>query len=422
MLKNFNFSGNLQELFFFIFLYLTLIISFILNENSTGGAIIDYFNQKEISIEFSKDFKNTFFNYDQFSTRHSPVLLIFLSFFEKLNFSDAIIRAIHFHLSLLLPYFFYRTLLIKYSKLDKKILLLLTSLILISPTFRSLSIWPDSRIFGLIFFTISVMNFIQFQKFQKFKYCIYNIITLAISSYISPNFSVFSIFFIIKFILFYKYYTKETAILILLNILLSLPAFYYIVYLDINFFKESAAIGLDQNKNRIFFNNIFNDILITFTLLFFYLIPFLLTKTISIFKIGNIKTIIFSIIIFLLCFINFDYNFKYSGGGIFLQISNLIFLNNYFFYLIAFLSILIIFPLIFRDKFNTLLFFLILLNNPQYTIYHKYFDPFLIISYFTIFSFNIQINELRKNQNFLIVFFFFLIFLIISVFKHLWKI
>ena len=52
---------------------------------------------------------------------------------------------------------------------------------------------------------------------------------------------------------------------ILLNILLSLPAFYYIVYLDINFFKESAAIGLDQNKNRIFFNNIFNDILITFT-------------------------------------------------------------------------------------------------------------------------------------------------------------
>ena len=94
--------------------------------------------------------------------------------------------------------------------------------------------------------------------------------------------------YIIKFILFYKYYTKETAILILLNILLSLPAFYYIVYLDINFFNESAAIGLDQNKNRIFFNNIFNDILITFTLLFFYLIPFLLTKTISIFKIGNI--------------------------------------------------------------------------------------------------------------------------------------
>ena len=97
------------------------------------------------------------------------------------------------------------------------------------------------------------MNFIQFEKISKFKYCIYNIITLAISSYIKINFSVFSIFFIIKFILFYKYYTKETASFILLNILLSLPAFYYIVYLDINFFKESAAIGLDQNKNRIFF-------------------------------------------------------------------------------------------------------------------------------------------------------------------------
>ena len=83
MLKNFNFSGNLQELFFFIFLYLYLFISFILNENSTGGAIIDYFNQKEISIEFSKILKIPFLIMTQFSTRHSPVLLIFLSFFEK---------------------------------------------------------------------------------------------------------------------------------------------------------------------------------------------------------------------------------------------------------------------------------------------------------------------------------------------------
>ena len=33
-----------KEIIFLFFLYFTLIISFILNENSTGGAIVDYVN------------------------------------------------------------------------------------------------------------------------------------------------------------------------------------------------------------------------------------------------------------------------------------------------------------------------------------------------------------------------------------------
>ena len=41
---NNNFSY--KEIVFFFVLYLSLILSFMLSENSTGGAILDYYNQK----------------------------------------------------------------------------------------------------------------------------------------------------------------------------------------------------------------------------------------------------------------------------------------------------------------------------------------------------------------------------------------
>ena len=70
-----NFSG--KEIVFFLFLYFTLLISFFLGENSTGGAFLDYINQKKISTAFVEDFESTLLNYGNFSTRHSPILIIF---------------------------------------------------------------------------------------------------------------------------------------------------------------------------------------------------------------------------------------------------------------------------------------------------------------------------------------------------------
>ena len=73
-----------------------MIISFILGENSTGGAIQDYFNQKIARLAFASEFFKTFYEYDTFATRHSPVLIIFLSLFEKINLPDTLIRLIIF--------------------------------------------------------------------------------------------------------------------------------------------------------------------------------------------------------------------------------------------------------------------------------------------------------------------------------------
>ncbi len=406
-----------KEIVFFLFFYITLLISFFLGENSTGGAIGDYFDtNKHLRLKFASEFFKTFYEYDTLDSRHSPVLNILLSFFEKIKLSDILIRLIHLHLCLFLPYLFYKCLIIKFIKIDKKILFFLSSLIFLSPTFRTLAIWPDSRLIGLILFTLSIYYFLKFEESKNFKFAIYNVLILALSAYVSPNFSVFSIFFFIKFVLNYGFFSKKIFLIIITNVVLTFPAFYYIFILDINFFLKSAATGLAENE-RIIFNNLFNDILITFSIIFFYLIPFLFFKIIKVNNILDFKNILISILIFLICVFNFDYNYLYSGGGIFFKISNFFLHNNYLFYFISFFAILIICPFANKNYLNILLFVLIILNNPQYTIYHKYFDPFLLIAFLTIFSLNIELKKIFHAKNYFFIFAYFLAFLIINNLK-----
>ena len=186
--------------------------------------------------------------------------------------------------------------------------------------------------------------------------------------------------------------------------------------IGVNFFLQSAAVGM-EDKDSIFFNNLFNDTLITFSIIFFYLIPFILFKVIKLEYFLNIKNFIVSTSIFLICLINFDYVYSYTGGGFFFKLSNFIFGNNYLFYIVSFLATLIVCSLISKSYLNILLFVLIILNNPQYTIYHKYFDPFLLITFFTIFLFNIDLNKISEKKNYLFIFTYFLGFLLLSNLK-----
>ena len=158
-MSNNNFFN--KEIVILYSLYFSLLVGFYFDENSTGGAILDYANQKRVSTLFATDFFETFINFDTFATRHSPVLIIFLSFFEKLNFSDSAIRLIYLHMNLMLPIVFYYCLKIKFKNFDEKIFLLLVSLLFFSPTFRSLLIWPDSRILGVLLFTIGIFFFFK---------------------------------------------------------------------------------------------------------------------------------------------------------------------------------------------------------------------------------------------------------------------
>ncbi len=407
-----------KEIVFFSFFYLSLILGFLLSENSTGGALIDYNNQKNIAINFANNFKDTLLNYDNYSTRHSPILIILLSFLEKINLPDSYIRLVHLHICLFLPFIFYKIINEQIESSSKRIALILTGLIFLSPTFRSLSIWPDSRLIGLSFFSLSIFYYLKFCKGKQFKFAILNVFSCALSAYFSPNFSVFALFFLINYISIFGIKNKKLFIIIITNLLIAIPAIYYVFILEVNFLTKTAAIGgLAEKGHNIFFINISNDILITFTIVFFYLIPFLFTKIIKIENILKYENILFSLLICIILSINFNYNYNLSGGGIFFKISHYLFSNNYLFFLLSFISIVFIFPLLRENKTNIIIFALIILNNPQYTIYHKYFDPFLLIIFFSIFSLKRNYNLVLPIKNIFLLYSFFLSFLILSVYK-----
>ena len=120
-------------------------------------------------------------------------------------------------------------------------------MIILFPTFRSYSIWPDPHLLGTLFFTISIYYFLKcLLTINKIKYAILNVVFLAISAYSSPNFGVFVIYFTYEF---YKIFgLKRNFFLILfINFIISIPFFYYLFIINVNFiFNES---GWDIGSN-----------------------------------------------------------------------------------------------------------------------------------------------------------------------------
>jgi len=117
-MKLLSFKFDKNTTFILFGLYLSYLLGFILGEDSNGGAIMDYMGYRSIINDFILNFKNTFLNFDQYGERHSPVLIIILSFFYKLNIDDYTIRLINLHLSIISIFFFIN---VYYSNLAKLI-------------------------------------------------------------------------------------------------------------------------------------------------------------------------------------------------------------------------------------------------------------------------------------------------------------
>jgi len=418
-LLSFKFTKNTT--FILVVLYLSYLLGFILGEDTNGGAIMDYMGYRSIIDNFILDFKHTFLNFDQYGERHTPILIIILSFFYKLNIDDYTIRLINLHLSIISIIFFYKCLLIKFSKINKNYLILISAIFFLSPTFRSLSIWPDSRLYGFHFFVISIFFYLKFIYLEKKNYlCYLNIIFLAIASYFSPNFSLFSIFFLYQFYKNFKL-SKEIIICTILNLILALPAFYYLFILDVFFFSSGEVPGHDiVNKLGIPIQyNISNKILINSSIIFFYFIPIMMIKRKLLIYDNtiNFKNIFLLVLFFLPMMLTFNYSLNFSGGGIFLHLSHFLFKNNLLFYLISLFSILIVFRLCNHNLNNFFIIIIVFLSNPQLTIYHKYYDPLIIFLIFTLL--NIKLNKSFFNyKNISIIYIFYLFYLSLSALKR----
>jgi|TARA_B110000027_G_C16076677_1_gene281680 hypothetical protein len=401
-----------------LILYFSLIFGYSINEDLNGGAKPDFYSYVDTANLFANDFLNTFLNYDERNDRHSPIISIIISQLFNFGLGESIIRFIGLNVCLLNIVFFYKCLRIKFRLIDPFYLKLLSLVIFLSPTFRALSIWPDSRIYGLMFFLLSLFYFLRFKLERKsFNYVVFNAFYLAVSSYFSPNFGVFSIFFFIYFLFYYKF-TKKLFLYIVINLLLAYPAFHYLFILDV-FFLNSSTTPASQFSNDEFFSltNFSNKIMIILSIIFFYYLPFFFQKKIkSIFKIEKNFYFITAIILLIITnIVFFNYKVIYTGGGIFFKTSNYFFNNNYLFYLIAFFSYFIFF-IRFSNYNNLLIIILLIISNPQLTIYHKYYDPFLFFLFFTIFDLKIK-REYFSIKSISLWYLFYLFFISVSIYK-----
>lgn len=405
-------SNNTNKTLIALVLYFSLLIGFYFGENTSGGAYDDFIILRIKLIEsFKNDFIATFLSYNDFGDRHSPLLMMLLSFLSVLGIEIDVIRFIHLNILPLLILMIYKCLILKFPNIDKKIIFLICCVFFLSPSIRSTAIWPDSRLIGLLIFVFSIYFFLNFKKNHSYKNCIYSNLFLVLSAYFSPNFSVFFLYYFFYYFKIFNISQKLIAIF-LMNIFLSLPMIIYLFYFDINF----LSIKVVSHLSAIDGLNPSNKIFIISTLIFFYMLPFIYNQlSVTFFKKNfKIKHLYFSTIIFFLLLYFFDYSINYTGGGIFFKISYLLFDNSYLFFCITFLSFLFITNIFKLDFNNVLLFFVLIISNPQFSIYHKYFDPLLIILFFLFFNFNFQIEKVINSQLVKNIYSFYLFLLLIN--------
>ncbi len=421
-MKNINLNSNIisTKLLIFIAYYLVFLTAFYLNEDSNGGAYQDYLGYKNIINLFLEDFKLTLLTFDELGERHSPIIIILLTLFYKFGITDELIRFVFFNFSIISCIFFYKCLKLRFKDVSKNYLYIFSLIFFLSPTFRSLSVWPDSRILGFHFFVISVYFFLKYFNYKKnILYCYLNIFFLALSSYVSINFCVFGLYF------FYHFYyelikNKKLLNYLLINIFFAFPAFYYLFILKVFFINTGLTPGNEINSFGILNSfNYSNKILIISSLIFFYFLPllFYFRKKILDYKFSILEFFLLSSFIIINIFL-FNYKIEFTGGGIFFKGSNIIFGGNLIFYLISFISIFLVYILFnARNNYNNLIILiLIMLSNPQLSIYHKYYDPLLIFLFFTLFEFKINKNFFTTG-NIILMNLFYLTFLVLNFIK-----
>lgn len=400
-----------------VLLYSSIIAGFYFGEDSLGGAFNDFLSHGHISDKFRSEFFNTLLNYDNLGHRHSPIFYIFKSFLPADSFYS---RLIFLHIYLLIPFYFYKSLNLKYPLENKKNLFLISLVIILFPTFRSYSIWPDPHLMGTLFFTISVYYFLKFTNSSyNINYFFLNILFLAVSSYFSPNFGIFVIYFLYEFIKLKKGF-KEIFIVLFINFILSLPFFFYLFVLDINFIFNDN--GWDIGTNIFSLNNISNKFIIINSLFLFYLMPFLIFSINYSELYENIIRKFFRFLplflIYILFTINFDfqtsYNLTNSGGGFVYNISQLLFNNNYLLFFIAFLGYIFFADLFFKNISNLFLFLALIFSNPQITLWQANYSPLLFIIIFLLFDHNI-IKKLVLKKNIVVCFVYFFIYLLSNI-------
>ena len=401
-----------KKFLIFFILFLSLIISFILGENSSGGSQHDFLATKKYIDAFQIDF---FSGIQLFKINKEPLLPSFYLIIANISnyLGLTFVKYFYILLSSLIPIVFYKILKKKFVEANNDLLFLISIIIFLSPYFRSSAVWLTTENLALLFFLLSINSFInlEFQIKKHLPNVLICFFFLILASYIRHYYVIFFIYYFFNIAARLTFF--ENFLVIFFNFILSIPVILYFLY-----FIENGS--LNQSFHYVGSDFIFNILVFT-SLFLFYFIPFIFNSyAIDHFK-KNLfikkKFILLSIFLCLLIYVFYNIPVTSLGGGVLYKISEIFY--SKLFYIFGFLGIL--FLVIFNENNlkNNLIYLILIIMFPLDIIYQKYYDPLIYILIFTLIDSRF-VKELIKNNNFkiLIVLGYYLIFLIGSNFYY----
>ncbi len=402
---------------YFIFVIISFIFGFYLNEDSSGGGKLDFIHEWKSFLEFKKGPLQALTSLNYESSR-TPLFLIINSF-NFFAIDEYSYRLSNFIFNIIIFICFFLCLKeIKKYELNQTILI--SSLLLLSPYFRTSSYWAHQENLPYFFFFLTIIFITKFNKNIYF-YPITKILTISflscLSFYSDQKFIFLSLFTFLFFILKKGFNGYQKTQILIVYIITALPAFYLFYIWDGILPKESLyRLGFyKQNLSA------------SLSIICFYFLPFvfLLRKNLFNFKIFSqlknydyINLFIFFIIIL---FTIPNFNSPWGNGSVvklFYVLNskfgiNLLILK--FLFIIFLVSIGFSVYIILKNRpFNFLpIILVVILSSLVERTYNEYFDPLILVMLFTFFEFN-PYFKIDKDKLIIFYIFFYLSFLVFA--------
>ncbi len=396
-------------------------VGFYLDENSAGaggyeGDFDDIWNNLQIFLK--NDLINSI-GHPEYDDSRTPIAYILHENLNPFVKDEVSYRKSVFAVSLLLPILFYLSLKQKFEDKENLLLILLASIIFLSPYFRTSAYWGLQENYGLIFLLLTFLSEKFFSKqnnkpqYKEYLNIFFITFLSSLCLYFDQKLVIIPIIYFFKIILSEKL-LKYKIFLIFCYAIFSIPYIFLIKFWGALIPTGAANI---RGLGTLFPSHPG----FTVTIIAFYLFPLFLFKNEKISSliksfILNKKNYFFAIfflsyLIYLALFV--DLNQSINGNGIVNKISLILFKDIYFrsifvyfSFFIAWILILIYFGKNLKNLF--IIGYFLILSIILYPIFQEYFDPLIFIMAMLFFSTKININY----TNTIIIFFYFVIFLI----------
>ena len=407
-------KNNTLYMILILFSLSSFIYGFVIREDSAGGGKFDFLNTWTNQKIFNENttiasIKNTKTSEIKLSINsHFPSSYIINKFLNPFSKNKENFLISIFILNIFLPIIFFLILKKNYKKQNLYLLACFSSIIYLSPYYRTSSYWAGMENYGLLMMVISYYFYSTYLKEvnNKKKYILIFSIFSCLCVYFDQKLALIPL---IYSYLFLKHENNKIniSLYIIINFILSLPVFSLIYY-------WGSLISPHDTISRSFGTLYLEQIGYFFSITSFYLIPyiFIFHKKIFQFVMSNKKyfmILFFLFSVYLILIFLFPTNYfqwEHLGKGWAHKLSRLIFEDEFsqkiFLYFIFFISIFSFFAV--AQKRILLIFFVIFFIPISLLIlpfFQEYLDPLVFIFLSLFFYNNVELNNRLVKSHYL---------------------